>query len=129
MVKILDLIMKSVRWRHGLAKTNQPRDFLLPSYIGRDQSDHYYRRLFAGLTPSQIEAMRITWYSLFVMSVCLFSIILCTRTLCRGQLLAYKIREHFMTKYSVRLTMAENLQFVNWMYVVIVINDLLIIFR
>lgn len=59
--------------------------------------------------------------------VCITSFILCCRALIRGQILARETSEFFDKRYKLKLTRIEIFQFLNLWYVVICINDVLII--
>ena len=60
-------------------------------------------------------------------AVCLTSFILCCRALIRGQLLSREVASFFEKNYNIKLTCNETTQFLNLWYVVICINDILII--
>jgi len=65
--------------------------------------------------------------SIVVIFICLISVILCCRALIRAQSLAHETKNFFNEKFRVKLTRMEVTQFLNLWYVVICINDLLII--
>ena len=65
--------------------------------------------------------------SIVVGVICLTSFALCLRALIRGQLLANEVSAFFQTKYKIKLTCSEMAQFLNLWYVIICINDILII--
>lgn len=69
----------------------------------------------------------VTVLSVVVGLVCLTSFILCCRALIRGQLLSSEVSAFFEKHYKIKLTMTETMQFLNLWYVVICINDVLII--
>ena len=69
----------------------------------------------------------VTVLSIVVGLVCLTSFILCCRALIRGQLLSSEVSAFFEKHYKIKLTMTETMQFLNLWYVVICINDVLII--
>ena len=72
-------------------------------------------------------AYTVTVLSVVVGLVCLTSFILCCRALIRGQLLSSEVSSFFERHYKIKLTMTETMQFLNLWYVVICINDVLII--
>ena len=69
----------------------------------------------------------VTVLSVVVGLVCLTSFILCCRALIRGQLLSSEVSAFFEKHYKIKLTPSETMQFLNLWYVVICINDVLII--
>lgn len=79
------------------------------------------------VTESQNEVYTICTLSIVVGATCLISFILCCRALIRGQLLAREVSLFFQDKYKIELSIMEKIQFLNLWYVVICINDVLII--
>ena len=65
--------------------------------------------------------------SILVCIVCLNSFILCCRALIRAQILAHDVSNFLDEKFKIKLRRLEKLQFLNLWYVIICINDILII--
>ena len=65
--------------------------------------------------------------SIIVSIICLTSFILCCRALIRGQILANEASTFLHDKFKIKISRLEAMQFLNFWYVVICINDLLII--
>ena len=73
------------------------------------------------------ETNSIRVLSVVVGLTCLTSFILCCRALIRGQILAKETATFFLARYNISLTLMEKAQFLNLWYVIICINDILII--
>ena len=73
------------------------------------------------------ETNSIRVLSVVVGLTCLTSFILCCRALIRGQILAKETATFFLARYNINLTLMEKAQFLNLWYVIICINDILII--
>lgn len=73
------------------------------------------------------EVYTIRTLSAVVAIVCFISFVLCCRALMRGQLLARETSNFFEARYKVKLSRCELMQFLNLWYVVICVNDILII--
>ena len=78
-------------------------------------------------SPEDTGTFAIRTLSAIVGLVCLTSFILCCRALIRGQLLSREVAAFFEKHYEIKLEMGETMQFLNLWYVVICINDVLII--
>ena len=78
-------------------------------------------------TPNDSGVYSIRILSAIVGLVCLTSFVLCCRALIRGQLLSREVTAFFEKNYEIKLTTGETMQFLNLWYVVICINDVLII--
>ena len=74
---------------------------------------------------SEVFSIRIL--SVVVGVICITSLVLCCRALIRGQLLANETKAFFQDRYKIRLSLTEMIQFLNFWYVIICINDILII--
>ncbi|XP_051160159.1 mucolipin-3-like [Leptopilina boulardi] len=81
---------------------------------------HYYPN-------SQLESALRTLLNLFVILICTFSLILCSRAIYRAQLLKYETMGFFKRTFNVPLSLQGRLEFLNLWYIMIIINDLLII--
>ncbi|WKX93732.1 hypothetical protein Q1695_011192 [Nippostrongylus brasiliensis] len=64
---------------------------------------------------------------IIVLFLCIFSLILCFRALVKAHLLKHKAIDYFENMFKVKLTVSDQLDFLNLWYVMIVINDILII--
>lgn len=95
----------------GIGMTSFPRRYDCPIPVFTDVSEVYTIRAL----------------SIVIGVVCLTSFILCCRALIRGQLLAREVAAFFQERYKISLTISEIIQFLNLWYVVICINDVLII--
>ena len=79
------------------------------------------------MTEDTEETNSIRVLSVIVGLTCLTSFILCCRALIRGQILAKETANFFEVRYGLKLTLMEKTQFLNLWYVIICINDILII--
>lgn len=62
-----------------------------------------------------------------VIFICFLSFILCSRAIIRAQALKYETVQFFRNHFGKRLTVNDKLEFLNMWYVMIIINDALII--
>ncbi len=95
----------------GIEMMSEPKRYSCPNPVYTDDTEVYTIRAL----------------SIIVGTICLTSLALCCRALIRGQLLAREVSSFFLERYKVNLTVSEMIQFLNLMYVVICINDVLII--
>ncbi|XP_031827310.1 mucolipin-3 [Nomia melanderi] len=79
------------------------------------------------ITDSRIEAALRTLLNLLVILICSVSLILCSRAIYRAQLLKFETMNFFKKTYGKVLSLEGRLEFLNLWYVMIIINDLLII--
>ncbi|XP_076178711.1 mucolipin-3 [Ptiloglossa arizonensis] len=77
---------------------------------------------------SRIEAALRTLLNLLVIFICTLSLALCSRSIYRAQLLKFETMKFFRKTYGTLLSFEGKLEFLNLWYVMIIINDLLIIF-
>ena len=68
-----------------------------------------------------------TILNLFVIVICGVSLVLCSRAIYRAQLLKFETMKFFKKTYDKTLSLDGRLEFFNMWYVMIIINDLLII--
>ncbi|EPB66795.1 hypothetical protein ANCCEY_14116 [Ancylostoma ceylanicum] len=62
-----------------------------------------------------------------VLLLCLFSFVLCLRALIKAHLLKNRAIDYFENQFKVKISVSDQLEFLNLWYVMIVINDVLII--
>lgn len=74
-----------------------------------------------------IQAVAIHMLSVFVIAICTCSLVLCLRALLRGQELARDTEAFFKDRLNIVLSRREMCQFVNFWYIMICVNDILII--
>ncbi|XP_012277246.1 mucolipin-3 [Orussus abietinus] len=79
------------------------------------------------ITDNQIESALRTLLNTFVILICSISLILCSRAIYRAQLLKFETVNFFKKTYGKVLSMEGKLEFLNLWYIMIIINDLLII--
>lgn len=79
------------------------------------------------ITTSEIDAALRTLLNSFVIIICLLSFILCTRALYRAWLLRNQTIEFFRSTYGTELSWDGRMEFINFWYIMIIINDLLLI--
>ena len=79
------------------------------------------------ITSSQIESALRTLLNFFVILICTFSLVLCSRAIYRAQLLRYETMAFFKKIYGKVLSLEGRLEFLNLWYIMIIVNDLLII--
>ncbi|XP_015599548.1 mucolipin-3 [Cephus cinctus] len=80
------------------------------------------------ITDNQIESALRTILNVFVILICSISLILCSRAIYRAQLLKFETMEFFKKTYGKILSFEGKLEFLNFWYIMIIINDILIIF-
>ncbi|XP_046833645.1 mucolipin-3-like isoform X1 [Vespa crabro] len=76
---------------------------------------------------NQIESALRTLLNLLVIFICTISLVLCSRAIFRAQLLKFETMNFFKKKYGKLLSFEGRLEFLNLWYIMIIINDLLII--
>ncbi|KJH50410.1 hypothetical protein DICVIV_03421 [Dictyocaulus viviparus] len=74
-----------------------------------------------------IDTLIMGFVDIIVLFLCLFSLILCFRALIKAQLLKIKTVDFFESMFRTKISVSDQLDFLNLWYVMIVINDLLII--
>ncbi|XP_016919158.1 mucolipin-3 [Apis cerana] len=79
------------------------------------------------VTDNRIESAVRTLLNLFVILICTVSLILCSRAIYRAQLLKFETMNFFKKAYGKILSLEGRLEFLNLWYVMIIVNDLLII--
>lgn len=79
------------------------------------------------ITDHKIESALLTLLNLFVIFICSISLALCSRAIYRAQLLKFETMNFFKKMYGKPLSFDGKLEFLNLWYVMIIINDLLII--
>lgn len=79
------------------------------------------------ITDNLIESCMRTLLNLFVIFICMTSLVLCSRAIYRAQLLKYETINFFKKTYGKSLSLEGRLEFWNFWYIMIIINDLLII--
>ncbi|XP_034933891.1 mucolipin-3-like [Chelonus insularis] len=79
------------------------------------------------ITDNQIDSALRTILNLFVILICGISLILCSRSIYRAQLLKFETINFFKRTYGTNLSLEGRLEFLNFWYIMIIINDLLII--
>ncbi|XP_001606145.2 mucolipin-3 [Nasonia vitripennis] len=79
------------------------------------------------ITDNQIESALRTLLNLLVIFICSLSLGLCSRAIYRAQLLKFETMNFFKKVYGTSLSLEGRLEFLNLWYVMIIINDLLII--
>ncbi|XP_043501990.1 mucolipin-3-like isoform X1 [Polistes fuscatus] len=76
---------------------------------------------------NQIESALRTLLNLLVIFICSVSLALCSRAIYRAQLLKFETMSFFRKTYGKELSLEGKLEFWNLWYIMIIINDLLII--
>ena len=76
---------------------------------------------------NHIESALRTILNLLVIVICTASLGLCSRSIYRAQLLKFEIMSFFRKTYGKKLSFEGRLEFLNLWYVMIIVNDLLII--
>ncbi|XP_012265894.2 mucolipin-3-like [Athalia rosae] len=79
------------------------------------------------ITDDRIESALRTILNVFVILICTISLILCSRAIYRAQLLKFETINFFEKTYGKTLSVEGKLEFLNMWYIMIIINDLLII--
>lgn len=75
----------------------------------------------------RIESALRTLLNLFVVLICSISLLLCSRAIYRAQLLKLDTVNFFKKMYGTTLSLEGRLEFLNLWYIMIIVNDLLII--
>ena len=76
---------------------------------------------------NHIESILRTLLNLLVILICTVSLALCSRAIYRAQLLKFETMNFFKKTYGTSLSFEGRLEFLNLWYVMIIVNDLLII--
>lgn len=79
------------------------------------------------ITDNQLDSALRTLLNLFVIFICALSLALCSRAIYRAQLLKFETMNFFKKTYGTPLSLDGRLEFLNLWYIMIIINDLLII--
>lgn len=79
------------------------------------------------ITDNRIESALRTLLNLLVILICTISLMLCSRAIYRAQLLKFETMNFFKKAYGKPLSFEGRLEFLNLWYVMIIVNDLLII--
>ncbi|TGZ45801.1 mucolipin-3 [Temnothorax americanus] len=79
------------------------------------------------ITDNRIESALRTLLNLLVILICTISLLLCSRAIYRAQLLKFETINFFKKTYGTTLSLEGRLEFLNLWYIMIIINDLLII--
>jgi mucolipin 3 len=79
------------------------------------------------ITDNQIESALRTILNLLVILICGISLGLCSRAIYRAQLLKFETINFFKKMYKKPLGIDERLEFLNLWYVMIIVNDILLI--
>ncbi|XP_075413878.1 mucolipin-2 isoform X2 [Tenrec ecaudatus] len=66
-------------------------------------------------------------FDAFVILICLASLVLCTRSIILALRLRKRFRHFFLEKYQRRVCDADQWEFINWWYVLVIISDLMTI--
>lgn len=79
------------------------------------------------ITDTVIDSALRSILNVFVITICVASLSLCTRALYRARLLQRQTDTFFRVTYGYPLSQDDNMQFVNFWYIMIVLNDILLI--
>jgi len=79
------------------------------------------------ITDNRIESALRTLLNLLVILICTISLLLCSRAIYRAQILKFETISFFKKTYGTTLSFEGRLEFLNFWYIMIFINDLLII--
>ncbi|XP_032677501.1 mucolipin-3-like isoform X2 [Odontomachus brunneus] len=79
------------------------------------------------ITDNRIESALRTLLNLLVILICSISFVLCSRAIYRAQMLKFDTMNFFKNTYGKMLSLEGQLEFLNFWYIMIIINDLLII--
>nr|XP_012232652.1 PREDICTED: mucolipin-3-like isoform X2 [Linepithema humile] len=79
------------------------------------------------ITDNRIESALRTLLNLLVILICSISLLLCSRAIYRAQLLKFETVNFFKKTYGTTLSLEGRLEFLNLWYIMIIVNDLLII--
>ncbi|XP_054005891.1 mucolipin-3-like [Hylaeus anthracinus] len=80
------------------------------------------------ITNNRIESTLRTLLNLLVIFICSLSLGLCSRSIYRAQLLKFETMNFFKKSYGKVLSIEGRLEFLNLWYIMIIVNDLLIMF-
>ncbi|XP_063991137.1 mucolipin-3-like [Diachasmimorpha longicaudata] len=78
------------------------------------------------ITDNRIDSALRTLLNLFVIFICAVSLGLCSRAIYRAQLLKFETINFFKKTYGKALSLEGRLEFLNMWYIMIIINDMLI---
>ncbi|XP_062921136.1 mucolipin-3-like isoform X1 [Mobula hypostoma] len=76
------------------------------------------------------EAQRMTHsmiFDIFIVGICVISLILCTRSVVNGIRLQHEFAQFFSLHYNKQVTWSDRLEFLNGWYLLIIVSDLLTI--
>lgn len=76
---------------------------------------------------NQIDSILRSILNIFVIMICSISFILCSRAIFRAQQLKFKTMDFFKNFYNRELSIEGRLEFLNMWYLMIIVNDILII--
>lgn len=79
------------------------------------------------ITDNRIESALRTLLNLLVIMICSISFLLCSRAIYRAQMLKFETMNFFKNTYGKTLSLEGRLEFLNCWYIMIIINDLLIL--
>lgn len=79
------------------------------------------------ITDNRIESALRTLLNLLVILICTVSLLLCSRAIYRAQILKFETMNFFKKTYGKTLSFDGRLEFLNCWYIMIIVNDLLII--
>lgn len=79
------------------------------------------------ITDNRIESALRTLLNLLVILICTISLLLCSRAIYRAQMLKFETINFFKKTYGTTLSLEGRLEFLNFWYIMIIVNDLLII--
>jgi len=79
------------------------------------------------ITDNRIESALRTLLNLLVILICTISLLLCSRAIYRAQILKFETISFFKKTYGTTLSLEGRLEFLNFWYIMIFINDVLII--
>lgn len=137
----LEFTLKTV-YLKSLSKFDQPDCYRYNVTINYDNEAHdaqllislsvHSRKLVCTSNVLYTDSNKITYaclqaVNIIVILICGSSLVLCIRSLIRAQTLRSKTVKFFAKYYGKELTMADKLEFVDFWYVMITINDILII--
>ncbi|XP_045495400.1 mucolipin-3-like [Colias croceus] len=81
----------------------------------------------AYITDNQIDQILRSILNIFVILICSASLLLCSRAIYRAQLLKELTVQFFLRTYNKQLSLDGRLEFLNIWYIMIIVNDILII--
>ncbi|CAH1981899.1 unnamed protein product [Acanthoscelides obtectus] len=79
------------------------------------------------ITDNEIESLLRSILNYLVIAICILSFILCSRAVWRAQQLRTITENFFVQQYSQPLTYEDKIKFLNLWYIMIIVNDVLII--